>query len=322
MRSRLTSLDPAIPAASRAFHPPAEPGDRTRRSQTPSLESMRCQHPVRTGFTLIELLVVVAIILLVIAILIPSLTNARVSAKTAVCGSNLRQLAMANHGYAAENRDYFVPAASDEFTGFGGRHRWHGVRKSQSVSPNPLENHFDPQLGPLVRYIRDGKAKECPAFRDYTQDGSLNAFEAGAGGYGYNNTYVGGRYDLYGGGPRAVALGAQTAEVQQPSVTVMFTDAAYAQRVSPTTILLIESSFSYPPYQILVAGEVSSFMSSPSIHFRHARRCQVAWVDGHIDAHRMSFSGPYLVTGIPASRVRALDLGWFGPHGNDWFDLK
>lgn len=57
------------------------------------------------GFTLIELLVVVAIIALLIAILLPSLTKAREQSKRAACMSNLHQIAAAIHIYAGQNRD-------------------------------------------------------------------------------------------------------------------------------------------------------------------------------------------------------------------------
>jgi len=46
----------------------------------------------RKAFTLVELLVVVGIIVLLVAILIPSLTRARGQARSAVCQSNLHQL--------------------------------------------------------------------------------------------------------------------------------------------------------------------------------------------------------------------------------------
>lgn len=54
------------------------------------------------GFTLIELLVVVAIIGVLIAMLLPALHGARENSRMSVCGSNLRQMGLAIHTYAAE----------------------------------------------------------------------------------------------------------------------------------------------------------------------------------------------------------------------------
>ena len=55
------------------------------------------------AFTLIELLVVVSIIALLVAILLPSLSRARSSAKLAVCASNLRQMGCGIHVYSQGN---------------------------------------------------------------------------------------------------------------------------------------------------------------------------------------------------------------------------
>lgn len=60
------------------------------------------------AFTLIELLVVVAIITLLLAILLPSLSSARERARSVACMTNLRSLMMAQNFYAEANNDFFA----------------------------------------------------------------------------------------------------------------------------------------------------------------------------------------------------------------------
>ena len=54
------------------------------------------------GFTLIELLVVIAIIAILAAILFPVFARARAKARQAACSSNVKQLMLAVHMYAAD----------------------------------------------------------------------------------------------------------------------------------------------------------------------------------------------------------------------------
>jgi prepilin-type N-terminal cleavage/methylation domain-containing protein/prepilin-type processing-associated H-X9-DG protein len=70
------------------------------------------------GFTLIEVLVTVGVLALLIALLIPSLSAARDSARKAACLSNLHQISLAIHAYANDNRNRipFGPSAPPSLT--------------------------------------------------------------------------------------------------------------------------------------------------------------------------------------------------------------
>ena len=265
----------------------------------------------KRAFTLVELLVVVAIIALLVSVLLPSLGRAKDAARRAICGSNIRQLHMANTGYASENDGKYALAAEDIFG--ANLERWHGRR-------DDVESSFDPLRSPLRNYLGDGKVKSCPSYRNFfPEPGQAGAgFEAGCGGYGYNDTYVGGRYDKYGFD--GYSHSARDSDAACAGETVMFTDTAFMQSAG----LMIEYSFCKTPYwQFEAGGPPSTSRPNPTIHFRHLDTTSVAWVDGHVSWEKMSFTDRYQTHSmISVKEAEKAGLGWFGPDSNELFDLK
>jgi len=216
------------------------------------------------AFTLIELMIVVAIIGILAALLLPALRGARDRALSAECMSNIRQLTQAALLYRDANDGYFPPASWDIMT--TNLRRWHGERDRQN---EPFE--FD--RSPMHQYLQTDRIKACPVFRD-----RLRGFEAGCGGYGYNDDYVGsGRGDPTDGSDTPAR------NLGDPTNTVMFADCAFLRNGE-----LIEYSFITEP-----VFETWGCDSTPSVHFRHRGKANVGWCDGHVTAESMGFSrGP------------------------------
>ena len=261
------------------------------------------------AFTLVELLVTVSIIALLVSILLPALAKARGQARGAVCQSNLRQLVLANIGYATENMDCYVLAARD-ISG-ANNHRWHGARNSK-------DEPFNPRRSPLVGYLSDGQVRYCPEKVDFRHGDPWQwDFEDGCGGYGYNMTYIGSR--IWKEGFAGARKPTRSTEVGTPAQTVMFTDSAMAKLDGGRSYYL-EYSFAEPPF-FLSEGQPNPDWgyASPSIHFRHNNRANVGWVDGHVDAQTRT---PYEGKNVYGVKSDEMNLGWFKPLDNSLFDLR
>ena len=81
------------------------------------------------GFTLVELLVVMSIMALLIGVLLPALTAARMSARSSACLSNVRQIGVATMAYGTDNKGYYPTSyyyENDTDSSLGYNH-WSGL---------------------------------------------------------------------------------------------------------------------------------------------------------------------------------------------------
>ena len=112
-------------------------------------------------FTLIELVVVIAILGILITLLLPSLQNARKSAKNAVCVSNIAQITRGSHIFAKQNNNKFWERGRDIKPthigrhGNGGKHEFNIYNEfvnrelySCPLAPEALDFDFIEQLNP------------------------------------------------------------------------------------------------------------------------------------------------------------------------------
>ena len=133
----------------------------------------------RRAFTLIELLVVIAIIALLIAILVPSLTQSKDLARWSMCLAHLRQVGVAMQLYVEDQNGYMTP----RYGGGGGRY---GGGLGQTAWEDPegwygpegeFYNHF--YRAPLVTcWYKGGDYPDPPR----NGDGTLGPYTGGSKG--------------------------------------------------------------------------------------------------------------------------------------------
>lgn len=269
------------------------------------------------AFTLIELLVVVAIVAMLVGLLLPSLGRAREAGRLAVCLSNQRQLGAGLAAYAGEHDDRAMPGAAEFRANLT---RWHGTRRQTGEA-------FTPEGGAITPYLSGADAsaagRVCPSFAGVLArlaDAGAG-FERSAGGYGYNNAFVGVELKPAGEGLWMVGddrVGAPLGRFAQPENTVAFADAAFPGSASPDGV--IEYSFAEPRFHPLYGCGSGGYRMDPSIHFRHGgERAAAAWLDGHADTRELVFSWS---SGYYTPAAAEVGIGWFGAEdGNGLFDF-
>lgn len=271
----------------------------------PLIASIRCPRrpPWRTGFTLVELLVVVAIVALLIAVLLPSLSSAMAESRRVQCASNLRQLGQAMLLYSHEHRGKAMPFAYVENTPHPTY--WYGREYPDRV---------DPTQGFVWPYLHSDLSTrsvfECPE----QPRGSYEYEQGGAGGntstYGYNAYFL--------CPPRSSGWKYTIGQFPWQSLDSM-PDAARVLTFADTMIVwgsgLKNSALLDPPWLYLGYGNWSQ-NSSPTTAFRHRAVCNGLLADGHVSPFRPA--GATVWNDPPIGSVSETNDPFYVPTWREW----
>ena len=255
--------------------------------------------PETSAFTLIELLVVIAIIAILAGMLLPALNKAREKSRSTKCTANIKQIGTAFIIYCNDNEDWMCPVGEEQ--------RWCGR----------LDGDKYVAEGGLMDYLSD-KIRSCPSLQKQFKSGSASVNNTGCGGYGYSQ--------FLGGIMGSNVPVAKITQVESPSRTVAFADSLLYVGNSPIEMYYISApsmtgSYSYGGYTMTY-----TYNPAPDINFRHDKRANFIFVDGHASAERLTVSQKGDSGSFSAEdNLNKYFLGWFGKSLTDaqtYFTLK
>jgi prepilin-type N-terminal cleavage/methylation domain-containing protein/prepilin-type processing-associated H-X9-DG protein len=216
----------------------------------------------RQGFTLIELLAVIAIIGILMALLLPTISSARAKATISRCQSNLRQIGVAVLIYAG-NHDMDLPRYQ---TTSAGRHDWWG---NDAVG---LERALAEDLG-STQPVDPNRATGngvfiCPA--SSVKWDPVNIEYRANGGKGSHNTYEGLYYNY----------SYSTLNTAEPSPILSITKLNWYTR--PSGMPFQWCSVRLSPDPTLDYDAIRNVLAARSWHGERIR--PVLFMDGHVKA--------------------------------------
>lgn len=246
------------------------------------------------GFTLMELLVVVAVIGVLLAILLPSLSSAQKSARQVKGLSNMRQLAVGWHQYSVENYEIMLPGRFPALAGgTANPANYYNVGNGKKYRARYL-----PVLGRYTDAFAFSNPDPNDDRQDYTNDlficpAAAERTDDGNCPWGYNYQFLGNprlRNGVYRNFPLKQTL------LQTIAKTVLFADcmgtaAGFAERDragyrnNGTALNEVGNhAWSLDPPRLTPSsdrGTGNAGSTRSAVDARHAGRANVVYCDGH-----------------------------------------
>jgi prepilin-type N-terminal cleavage/methylation domain-containing protein/prepilin-type processing-associated H-X9-DG protein len=260
---------------------------------------------MKKAFTLIELLVVIAIIAILAAILFPVFAQAKESAKSTQCLSNMKQTSLSLQMYANDYDDFTINQVVHTTTDASGNY----------VSGGYWFRNLQPYVKSWPLWLCPDRSTADPGY-SATIDKAKSPMALGGRylGYGYNDGFVSDSgYGLSSQLPdpsypgKTYRPGRSQSVIVAPAATIGFGDT----NDTPGYSVAMDNTFSGPD------GPTSTSV------IRHRGRQNFAFVDGHaksvvMQAGNYTGAGGQFFVARPANQTLA--LGWcYDPNaGNDY----
>lgn len=213
------------------------------------------------AFTLIELLVVITVLSILAGLLLPSLVQSKMAAKSGRCISNLRQLGLATQLYWDDNGGNCFAYSTGPTN--GGLNYWFGWIGPGAEGQRP----FDLSAGRLFPYLKGSDLRLCPSFDTKSPKFKLKATNV-VFSYGYNS-YL----------SPASGLSLKIDQIKQPAGTTLYADSAQVNN--------FQAPASHDNPMLEEWYYVDNTIAYPNGHFRHAQRANVIFTDTHVAPEKM-----------------------------------
>jgi prepilin-type N-terminal cleavage/methylation domain-containing protein/prepilin-type processing-associated H-X9-DG protein len=233
----------------------------------------------RRGFTLIELLVAISVIAILAALSLSAMGKMRSVGQKAYCANSLRQLGAATNFYLSEHDQKFFAYSQNTTDGV----LWYFGLEGNGGSKAEGSRGLDQTQGPLYPYVQQvGGIQVCPAF-PYGSALWKPKFKGASWGYGFNTALS----------------NVNVLTVEHPSRIIVFGDCAQV------------NSFQAPASakKPMIEEFYMIDTSSRTVHFRHGDTANMLFIDGHVEAMKMS-------PGTQDTRLMDANIGRITPQGS------